>query len=302
MHHILVASAGSSATAAIDTAHALAKHHGATVDALTVYRPAIPYPSTPTDVHSPAIEASDRPAADQQVADVRRQLVHAGEQCAAWPLTLEVGHPAWCISRTATNTNATLTIIGIGRPDPAERPRGDRTALGVVLRSTIPVLAVAPGFTGSPQRMLIAVGLDAATVAAARFAAALFRPPEVVHLVHVLPAATKTPARPQAPPDEAQVTQHFEDVRQALGFPASVRVETHTLSGDPAAQLLEFAQGHEIDLIVGGLHGVTSDERVHIRNTALRLLSATECSVLIAPQHDAQLGVHGDRRRDDRKA
>jgi nucleotide-binding universal stress UspA family protein len=276
---ILVATSGNATTAAaVKTAAALARIHHAAVRVATFHQPPIPHPTSELGSPASPIAPSERLAADHQLAEVRNQLADVGQDCAEWPITIQAGHAARCISCEAAQATD-LIVLGIGRRLPADRPLGDRTVIGVALTSNIPLLAVAPNGAEAPGKMLVAVGLDDNVVEAARRAHAIFPAPQEIYLVHV-----RVPDQlPVGPESDARIAEQFRVVRAALAPSAGVHVETVIVEGEPVSELLSFARRTGVHLIVGGLHGVTVYERCMMRNIALRVLNGAHCSVLLVP-------------------
>ena len=85
---------------------------------------------------------------------------------------------------------------------------------------------------------------------------------------------------------DATTRRNLDAVRGALTTWASAKVETWVTRGDAIDQLLSFAQEHEVDLIVGGLHGRTFHERAIMHNAALWLMAVGDRTVLLVPPED----------------
>jgi nucleotide-binding universal stress UspA family protein len=136
------------------------------------------------------------------------------------------------------------------------------------------LLAAAPDFDGRPRHVVIGVGNDESPVYAARFAAYALPVPDRVTLVHV--------AEPRLHGD-GRIEQQFRMVRRALAEWAGARIETRVLVGDPIEGLLAFSRQHDADLLVGGLHGGSFDERAIMRNAALWVMALGDRSVLLVP-------------------
>jgi nucleotide-binding universal stress UspA family protein len=274
LRRILLATAGTPAgAAAVKAAAALARAHGASVRVASFYQPPIPYPTPSSGAPASPVAPHDRAAAAIQAVAVRRQLADADAECAGWPVTIEAGHAARCISYAA-DRDADLVIIGIGRR-PGERPHGDRTAIGVAMLTGVPVLAVPPRFAWPPATMVIAVGLDDAAIDAARFASEIFPHPKALQFVHVRTG--------QPDDDDARAELQLERARAAFAPGPGTRVETSIRDGSPSAALIAVAQDTDADLVAGGLHGASIVERSVIRNAALHMMQDAECAVLLVP-------------------
>ncbi len=294
IRRILLASGGTPDTKDVAlTAFELARRHGAAVDVVTVFQPRVAYPRLPGDHISPGITPSDRHAADAQMAAVRRQVESVGASMDDCTITQEAGHIGRSIADRAVADDAGLVVMGNGRPTAADRHLGDRSAIAIAACLDRPLLAVASHFTGRPRRVMFAVGLDSATNSAGTFATLLFPEPDVACLAHVVPGPCAMGiATADAMPDATnkEIIQ-LDALQQALTAWPHARVETRMLTGDPVQCLLTLARDEHVDLIVGGLHGTTYNERQLMRNTALHLLAGAECSVLLVPVQSAATDI-----------
>jgi nucleotide-binding universal stress UspA family protein len=276
LRRILLAAGGTaSCESAVRTTAALAAMHGSRVSVVSVFHPRIPYPAVPGRHAPPSISQSDRLGADRQLAEVQRMLSAAGHASEVWSLTLVAGHIAQRVRESAAADHADLVVIGMGREHVTDRRLGDRAAMAIAASVRAPLLAAAPGFIGAPKRLLIAVGSDTATIDAARSVARMLPAPERVFLVHVVPE--------HAYADDPAVAEQLAAVRHELARWTTSTVIASVLVGDPIERVLAFSREHGVDLIVGGLHGNTYDERAIIRNVALWLMADGECSVLLVP-------------------
>lgn len=111
---------------------------------------------------------------------------------------------------------------------------------------------------------------DAALVVAGQYARTLRGR---IHLLHVSAAAGIDAARSVA------------DVRAKAGPDVPMTVAGR--SGDPAEEILDFARGHAIDLIVMGTHGRTGVSRVLLGSVAERVVRGARCPVLVVPLRHA---------------
>jgi nucleotide-binding universal stress UspA family protein len=90
-----------------------------------------------------------------------------------------------------------------------------------------------------------------------------------VHLFHVLS------------PGEVDVTQLFARTRETL-LPG-VPVIMSATAGHPADEIVRYAAGHAIDLVVMGTHGRTGVSRLLLGSVAERVLCTAPCPVLVVP-------------------
>ena len=90
-----------------------------------------------------------------------------------------------------------------------------------------------------------------------------------VHLVHVLSGL------------EVEVERPLADAAAIAGPDVQVRVAN--TRGDPAEEILRYARGHAIDLIVVGTHGRTGFSRAILGSVAERVVRGSVCPVLVIP-------------------
>lgn len=90
-----------------------------------------------------------------------------------------------------------------------------------------------------------------------------------VHLVHVLWSG------------EREVTGLLARARDA--FDGGVPVVIASTPGDPAEEIVRYAAGHGIDLIVLGTHGRTGLSRALLGSVAERVIRTAPCPVLAVP-------------------
>ena len=289
LRRIVLATTGSpSCRGVLLAGHALAARHGGHVSVVSVFHPRVPYP-TPVDGRlNPAIPPSDRHSASVQLAAVRQQLAGLGVPTHDWSLSFVAGHVGYRITELARSDDADLVVIGLGRPNVNERGLGDRGGMLIAASVRSALLAVAPDFDGRPRHVVIAVGNDDSPIYASRFAAYALPMPERVTLAHV--------AEPTSHGD-GRIEQQFRTVRRALSEWAGTRLETQVLVGDPIEQLLAFSRRHDVDLLVGGLHGGSFDERAIMRNAALWVMALGERSVMLVPDPRTSTLASAPRRR-----
>ena len=90
-----------------------------------------------------------------------------------------------------------------------------------------------------------------------------------------------------------EITQLLAHAAKAAG--PDVPVIVASTGGDPAAEILRYAQHHSIDLIVMGTHGRSGFSRRLLGSVADRVLRGAACPVLIVPSR--ALATSADRPR-----
>ncbi len=88
------------------------------------------------------------------------------------------------------------------------------------------------------------------------------------------------------PPDETeQLEKRLNATRPTV---EEVETEHHLLFGHPADAIVEFAQSHDIDLIVMGTHGRTGVARLLMGSIAESVVRRATCPVLTLKQPTAE--------------
>lgn len=81
---------------------------------------------------------------------------------------------------------------------------------------------------------------------------------------------------------DAGPSPRLEKLAQELR--AGVPVVTAVASGQPASEIVKYAAGHAIDLIVVGTHGRTGATRLLLGSVAERVVRLAPCPVLTVPR------------------
>ena len=280
---ILVATDGSDdADAAFEVARPLAADRGGEPRVLAVLEP---IPLLARDFEYPSwVRELNATRRDEFIARVRRQLEHHG--ALDWAFEVREGAPAVQIGRAARDAQASLIILGIGRHALRERLFGDETALQLLRLCDIPVLAVPPEAGALSRRAVFATDFSEASIRAMRLAVPLLKDDATVYLVHVVPRFAQLSSVFDAVQQSYidGLAGEFARVTEALELPATMTLETITLKGSPARELLDFAAASKADLIVAGSHGQGFISRLLIGSVATYVVRGAECAALIVPQ------------------
>jgi nucleotide-binding universal stress UspA family protein len=242
--------------------------------------------------------------------DLQRRRVRIGDELARagrpnWKVTVVDGWPPDTIVEVAKKIGATMIVMGIGRHSPVDRLLGSETALQVMQHTEIPVLAVARDLTGLPRRAVAALDFTEQSEAAARIGSGLVADDGTLHLVHVRTDWSET-EDPHVPVDlyAAGVERRFEQLEQRLtreGVAPRV-IERVVRSGDPASEILTFADVSGVDLMVVGARTHSRFYRVLLGSVAAKLLRSAHCSVLVLPakaEHATRAKTHRGARREN---
>ena len=203
------------------------------------------------------------------------------------------GEPARVINDVATSRHAQMIIVGIGRHELVDRIFGDETALKVARSSHLPVLAVPDDDFGVPRHAVVAVDFSEGSVRAARAALRLIGDGGVLELAHVVPRDRLLFDAWVSQEEYMRFVRHsLTRFRARLAVPAGVRVDDVVLSGDPAREVLSYANRVDADLVAAGSHGHGFVTRLVIGSVTTKLLRMASCPVLVIPAD----GHQGDRR------
>jgi nucleotide-binding universal stress UspA family protein len=81
----------------------------------------------------------------------------------------------------------------------------------------------------------------------------------------------------------AGILPRLEAVARRLDVPPSVQIEYVTLHGEPAHELLAFADQFKIDVVAAGAHGRSAIGRLVLGSVSSKLVRAAQCWVRVAP-------------------
>lgn len=286
---LLVASDGSrDSDGAVRVGRALSNRDNVPMTLLSVVEPLPVYDAdgiTAVDVDRlTAITRESREAA----MGAQHDRTHPGIQ--EWPYTIEVGERVETILARARRERASLILVGLGAHGVTARIFRRETALRLIRSSTTPVLAVPTYGWGVPHSALVAIDFTESSEDAARAALELLGGEGTLYLAHVTPRVPipQGDSRTWEEVMTSGVVPRLEAVAQRLGPPPGVQVEYVTLHGEPAAELLAFAEQFKVDLIAAGAHGRSALGRLMLGSVSSKLVRTAQCSVLVAPpQHEA---------------
>lgn len=203
-------------------------------------------------------------------------------------LEIHEGDPGSVIARVADDRDAQLIVIGLGRHDIVERVFGDETAIKVARATHVPILAVPDREFTAPRSAIVGIDFSEMSLRAAQTALGLLDEGGILRLVYVVPGA-RTIIDNVIPRDEEEryLRHRFTQLVGRLTIPAGIAVGEVILDGDPARELLRYAQETGADFVAAGSHGHGFVERMVIGSVTTKLLRGAECGVLIVPPANA---------------
>ena len=98
-------------------------------------------------------------------------------------------------------------------------------------------------------------------------------------------------SRPWGEPRVADVLGRLEAMARRLDIPSDVKVEFVSLHGEPAAELVTFAEQQHADMIATGAHGRSAIGRLVLGSVSTNVVRSAPCAVLVAPARPAAPGA-----------
>lgn len=206
-----------------------------------------------------------------------------------------VGHPpAEHILEVANELGASLIVAGTSGQSKVTEAFFGSTISALARRSTVPVLAVPPGFDRPIQAILAPVDFsecsEASLVVAAQMADKLGAK---LFVQHSAPFGVPTVAPPIAyvPESPAEVThasnQRLKGMIAKAGLTDRVQHAWSDL-GPPHPDIMRAVEERGIDLIVMGTHARGAVARFFLGSTAERVLRERTCPVLVVRRREGE--------------
>jgi hypothetical protein len=280
---VVAVSGRETSLAPLRAAAAIARRQGSPVEMVVVFEPRFPLPLRPGEDMVPRLDDPAQRREAQWLVEraraERHQVAADYPEADQWVIHLEVGDAPTKIARAAHQARAWLTVVGLGR---AGDPTAGQLARRLMYLSDVPVLGVAADGPSEFTSILVDGGPCTAGIRVARAAMRVLPPGGELHLVSVSTGAGKVvpgmlPAGTSALPNDPEV------LRRELDAPPEVVVRTARLDGDPAVQLLSYADQLQLPLVASAIEGRTSTERTLLRNLGPSLLRARRGAVLLVP-------------------
>jgi nucleotide-binding universal stress UspA family protein len=242
-----------------------------------------PLPLGVSSLISPQPVSVDEESRRMVLVNLRRVL-HALPGADRWVTRAVIGTPADAINDAATKWKASIIVMGLGRHNRVDRILGRETAVSVIRRAHLPVLAVPAAARALPTRGVAAVDFTPASLAAAKLAGDLIGHDGTLFVAHAC-AFCGAKSRPGDLVDlyRAGARAKLEDAVRELRRRVSCRVEGVMLEGEPGETLIKFARRERCGLIALGGHEQGLVDRILIGSVRTRVVRDARCSVLIAP-------------------
>lgn len=286
----LVATDGSyRADGALRAAELLATRYGAATSVVSVLEP---FPIVAPEVQFPLTPELEAERRADRLSAVREQLLRMTGDEHTWPVELRQGSPPAEIVHKVSVSRSKLLIVGLGRHSVVDRLFGDETALQLLRTADVPVLAVPSRMGYLPKRAVVAMDFSVSAIRAAQLSLEMLEPNGVLYLVHVIPHDLETAVWESMHEEYGRSVQSaFDQVSRQLSARSSITIETITVHGDPATEVLHWATRVGADLIAAGSHGYGFFSRLLLGSVASKLLRGATCAVLGVPLASVPMAV-----------
>jgi nucleotide-binding universal stress UspA family protein len=213
----------------------------------------------------------------------------------SWQVRAFTGTPADAINEAASRWKTRMIILGLGRHGRLARIFGRETAVEVMRRARLPVIAVHPKATGLPVRAVVALDFTVASLSAATVAASVLAANGTLYLAHVCAfGEAKAKRGDLVDVYRAGARTKLDEVVKQLRRRTSRRVEGLMLTGDPGRAIVAYATRSRSDLIALGGHRLALVDRILLGSVRTRVVRDAPCSVLIAPPDPRDAGSNLD--------
>ncbi|MBD3783980.1 MAG: universal stress protein [Micrococcales bacterium] len=191
-------------------------------------------------------------------------------------------------SLIASSHTAALVVVGVAGHGLLSRTSLGAVAMQVLTHAHCPVLVVGHTTSGSPASGgRVVAGVDGSETSlgalrsAVREATILGGTVDAVHAWQARGVADPTLASASSWEEYVAGVERIVDTTVAALRPEhpDTKVEVHVVRADPVHALAESSE--DASLVVVGARGAGGFEGLHVGSTALRLVSRTECPVLV---------------------
>jgi nucleotide-binding universal stress UspA family protein len=288
--HLLIATDGTrDSDGAVRVGRALALRDDARAELVSVVEPmalpdldGIPMPDVE---HLMALTRESRAATLLK----QRDRTHPGTH--EWPFDIKTGPRVETIVANAERCGASLVLMGLGAHGVSARLLQRETALRVIRSASVPVLALPSTAWGVPHSALAAVDFTESSEDAARAALSLLGSEGSLYLAHVQPRVNipQGDSRPWEEITWSGVLPKLDALARRLAPPPGIHIEYVLLHGEPAHEVLAFAEERRVDLVAAGAHGRSALGRLVLGSVSTKLVRTAHCWLLVAPpRHDAR--------------
>jgi nucleotide-binding universal stress UspA family protein len=261
----------------------LARRDGVAVALLSVVEP-MPFAEHEGSTAADA-ERSTRRAIEEREGELAAQRARTFPTDRPWPHAIHVGNRVDEIVKHAEHHNASIIVLGLGSHGAFARLLHRETALRVIRTATIPVLAVPSGTVAVPRSAVVGIDFTPASEDAARAALDVLGRHGTLYFAHATPRIVipQSDSRGWGEPGVADILGRLEALARRIDIPDDVEVEFVSLHGEPADELVAFAEQQHADMIATGAHGRSAIGRLVLGSVSTKVVRSARCAVLVAP-------------------
>lgn len=237
----------------------------------------------------PLTPAAYQPQRDTALAAVKGKVAKVFGADFEGSVFVQFGEPVEVIASAAHTNNVQLIVVERGRHSRVAQLMGRDLVLRLLQVSDTPVFSAAPGQKSRPKRVVVATDFSAMSDYAAQVALPFIAPEATIYLVNVQrpadPFHSAWKVEPELQNDDLSVALRRASeslMREALAR-EGISIESVSLTGDPAEEVLQFALAHHAELIVTATHGYGFFRRLVLGSVATELVRSSVCSVLCVP-------------------
>jgi nucleotide-binding universal stress UspA family protein len=200
------------------------------------------------------------------------------------PVDIVFGKPCEAIAKYARKHDAGLIIVGYNKHSVIGRILGEETAVDIARLSEVPLLVATEDMKRVPRRIIIGMSLDPDGMQSTAEALALIADSPSVSCVHVQPRDEFLGVDWAQYDSEYQfaLNERFASVEISLNA-YGMRPDLIFLHGNPAKEIVDFADYSKAELIVIDIRRKVGKARAVGGRTARRIMRHAECSVPIVP-------------------
>jgi len=200
------------------------------------------------------------------------------------PVDILLGKPCEAIADYARRHNAGLIIVGSNKHGVIGRILGEETAVDIARLSEVPLLVASPKMNRLPRRIIIGMSLDPDGMHNTAQALSLVANSPSVSCVHVQPRDEFLGVDWAQYDHEYQLamSERFAEAEKSL-LSAGLRPDLVFLHGNPAKEIVDFADYSKAELIVLDIRRKVGKSRSIGGRTARKIMRHAETSVLIVP-------------------
>jgi len=196
------------------------------------------------------------------------------------------GDPAVEVAQAAEEHGGELIVLGARGDGASDSMIREETVIRIAALAKTPVLVASPGMRRLPHRVGIAIDLDPSQLGDLQPVLSLFGPAPSIVCLHVQ-RHEKFPGSDSqifVRAYESAIAESFAVAQSAIAKVPGMRADLIRLSGDPAAELLRYAEYARLELLVLGLGRHYGQRGQSGGSVAQRVLRDAGSSVLIVPE------------------